>query len=1204
MSEPDNPPVCESGAALTKQAACVFPEHITRHFCPDVADKLTFVRDTLAQRRFDCDKDRAIVFVATRDDAEKYAADFGTYPADYYHAGRSGDDKNDITARFKEGKIAVLFATKAFGMGVDISNIRYVFHMTPPAGLEDYIQEIGRAGRDRKAADAFLPYIEDDFKKVRARTLRSSLRWDMVRAMHTALADYRKSLAATEPDVPPTSFVVPADLIATKPALNDGLFRRDAAATRQRMLLHNLEEAGRLTVGDFELTHWPVRLGHNPSASENSKTIRALAADKGATPDQSALLSERDVRRQLELENDAAARDALFDAARLGAISIPFEIGVEWTRAIQNGQNTPSIEFIVNLLEQAQGLFKPLLAAGFLWKFTHSNIYPEYLNDEPKKKQHRAANGVAVFFDERKVRLLRFLRRLPGVHLKNDPSAHEYRVFLTDNDSRSFDGPTWRETLEALPGRARRLVDYLRESKAATQTIDALYKAADPRLNQMRFGDLELTLHYLVALGIVRLQNDLIPVSVRLDLSNFDHPFDTAEDEVARDLLGARNRMRLWRLNALHVLTRIPEKSAQETFAKNFFLAASQPDAAAVVLEKAGAVAPDLKDEFSGAELLAQYNTLTHEQQAVVRAAQTKNVLVEAGPGTGKTHTLITCVVQRLIALDDIARNAGGPMEASRLLVLAYTRAVVEEVRQRMEALLLQSGRKETVRVYTFHSYAFWRLEQAGIRDIAVADAIDQFNEVFGANGVPLKEPPGHVFVDEFQDITNERYEMLQILSRGTHLPLVTAIGDPYQSIFDYGERVAGERPDWFERFRQDFEAHDLALTINHRCDKDILEEAETLFPRGLHACETAEKGEVERLSVSEALADYVRRAVTSSDRFRQTAVLFRTNGELYEKLPDLKRIADATGAKLRVLGSRSNIPYSREVNETLETLKMKYPDQPFRAESVADAQKSLPTEFWNADLLQGVVEAANLYEQDMRNGHHKRVEDFIEWVRQDKSSNSPLYSFLQSAGRSKPEIILSTVHRSKGLEFDSVILASSAMGFGIHTRPEETRLRYVAITRARHRLFLINGAREQALLKSKTAWQMEYVRGAARRFDTVDKTGAGAFQLSVFSQFHDYIRDKIREGDELRIADNQLWHKVSDKKSHKICDIADRRLEEFSGLPVGGIFVNEILRRDGFGGRNGETQYLHRYHTDARKRGWYYIVNAAGYLRPESNAK
>ncbi len=108
------------------------------------------------------DRVPAIVYAPTRKLTEELARVLRAHGAAAYHAGMEASDRDRVQRDFLAGKLRIVVATIAFGMGIDKADVRTVIHASLPGTLEGYYQEIGRAGRDGLPSRAILLYSYQD----------------------------------------------------------------------------------------------------------------------------------------------------------------------------------------------------------------------------------------------------------------------------------------------------------------------------------------------------------------------------------------------------------------------------------------------------------------------------------------------------------------------------------------------------------------------------------------------------------------------------------------------------------------------------------------------------------------------------------------------------------------------------------------------------------------------------------------------------------------------------------------------------------------------------------------------------------------------------------------------------------------------------------------------------------------------------------
>jgi len=107
-----------------------------------------------------------IIYCATRKATENLVNFLQTFNifATRYHGAVDKKEKEEIQNSFINGKIKLIIATNAFGMGIDKSDVRFIIHYQIPGNIENYYQEIGRAGRDGKPSNCYSLFYVDDIK--------------------------------------------------------------------------------------------------------------------------------------------------------------------------------------------------------------------------------------------------------------------------------------------------------------------------------------------------------------------------------------------------------------------------------------------------------------------------------------------------------------------------------------------------------------------------------------------------------------------------------------------------------------------------------------------------------------------------------------------------------------------------------------------------------------------------------------------------------------------------------------------------------------------------------------------------------------------------------------------------------------------------------------------------------------------------------
>ncbi len=157
------------------------------YLCRKVEDKESYLLKTLTNIR-----GQGIIYVRSRKNTRDIAGFLvkNKIPAEFYHAGLSRELREQKQNSWMSGRVRIIVATNAFGMGIDKDDVRFVIHWDIPDSIESYFQESGRAGRDNEKAWAVQLYNNSDISRARDRIRTSFPPIEKIKDVYELLCNF------------------------------------------------------------------------------------------------------------------------------------------------------------------------------------------------------------------------------------------------------------------------------------------------------------------------------------------------------------------------------------------------------------------------------------------------------------------------------------------------------------------------------------------------------------------------------------------------------------------------------------------------------------------------------------------------------------------------------------------------------------------------------------------------------------------------------------------------------------------------------------------------------------------------------------------------------------------------------------------------------------------------------------------------------
>jgi ATP-dependent DNA helicase RecQ len=1044
-----------------------------------------------------------VIYCAKRKQTEKLAEFLKNegYAVEAFHAGLEPSLKKRIQENFIDGTTPIICATNAFGMGIDKDDVRLVIHADIPGSLENYLQEAGRAGRDRDEAECILIFTEQDIEGQFRLSAMSRL---SQRDIGQLLRGIRFASKGGDEVVMTAGELLRLDVVDIDPdELTDGDTRvRTAIAWLERAgyLERNENEnrvfQGKPLVRDLEEAAAKID-GLNLSARQRERWLAILAAmmekrygSKGFSADELASLSPfAKAEDESDTETERVLR-TLHDMADQGLLTKETILSAYVRYKVQN-----SSEKILQRVMALEGDFLKVL----------EETAPDVAVESSVELDLRQINQVL----------------LDRGHEYSTPHSLKLILHGLSRDGKGLAGQRGSITVKAI-GNNRFTLMLHRDWESLVKTVKVRQQAATIALQVIARGvgaetraNASLLVEFTLEAIVQGLKADLIlfpqlkdPLAAAERALTFMHeqnvidlqqglavfrqamtlrlypeakgrrysqadfaPLDThyTERNFQIHVMNEYARRALDKLSAAMRLVSSYFNDEKEDFIRRFFAGKTK------LLKRA-------TSEQSWQRIVDDLNN--DSQERIVGEKSEQNMLVLAGPGAGKTRV----VAHRVAFLLRVKR-----IKPRSILVLCFNRSAVASLRRRLRELV--GDDMNGVTTLTFHGLAL-RLTgrslvtaaRAGNADIdfcrVIRDAVKLLSgekEVLGLGDGPVRDALigtfSHILVDEYQDIDGEQYELVALLA-GKNLDekdrrmTILAVGDDDQNIY----RFRGANVGFIRKFHADYEAAIHYLIENYRSTANIIGAANCLIAHNGDRMKTGHPirintarselpaggnwqikdpvagGRVQRLAVADqddqawVVLEEMRRLqlLESSFDLESCAVLARE----WKDLDKVRAVLESAGTPVSFTWGRSDsFPRLTRIRENAMLLEY------LRNNRQAMQSASSLLAFLPKKAGEDSVWQANL----------RRLID--DWREETGDTLQPVtaieeyfYEALSDQNRAKNlgnGVFLSTVHSVKGLEFDHVfILGDWPVKEGAEAE-EERRLYYVGMSRARQTLQL-----------------------------------------------------------------------------------------------------------------------------------------------------
>lgn len=1043
-----------------------------------------------------------IVYVSrtkrTREIAEKLTND--GFKARAFNGKMDSSEKQENQEAFINDEVQIIVATSAFGMGVDKSNVKLVIHYDISDSLENYVQEAGRAGRDEKLqAECYVLFNDADLDKHFILLNQTKLSISEIQQVWKAIKD----LTRIRPEVCCSPLEV-----ARQAGWDDSV---SDIETRVKTAIQALENAGYIKRGknvphvyaDGILVKNMIEAGERIDSSFRFETDEERTTAKRIIK---SLISSKSIAKAGNADAESRV-DYLAD--RLGIEKSGIIHSIQQMREDGLLADTKDLTAYIQKTDTVNKSMLVLHRFQALETFLLGSIDGDKLCMNYKELNEAALSNGIKTSSVNSIKTLFYYWTIRSYIQKEQDQATNKVIIVPKlsieriRDKRKKSYAVAEFIINYLFQISSEDVSLKNEVLVGFSILELLNAYREQSLIEISENDIEEALLFLSKIGSLKLEGGFLVLysGMRIKRLELDNRIKYKQEDYKQ-----LNEFYKQKIQQIHIVGEYANMMVRDyhqalQFVNDYFQMDYKKFLAQYFSEERAA---EIERNITPEKYRQLFDTLSERQLGIIRDDSSKYIVVSAGPGSGKTRVLVHKLAS-LLLLEDVKHE--------QLLMLTFCRAAAIEFKQRLRDLIGNAA--SFIEIKTFHSYCFDLLGKIG--NIQESENIvKDAGELIRSGDVDLGRITKTVLViDEAQDMDCYEYGLVEALMERNEDMRVIAVGDDDQNIYQF----RGSDSKYLKALITEHGACQYSLIDNYRSCQSVVSFVNQFVKwisvrmkeEDINAVKDS-TGEVKLIkhngsNMETALVD----DMLSVGAEGTTCILTNTNHEALLILGILKQ--KKIPAKLIQSIDGFDMFDIAEIRYFLKKLNSTSPV--ISNEQWDSAVEALQRQYGNSTCMPIILKILHTFEETNERKYRTDFEMFLH-----ESKIEDFYTNEQGV------ITISTMHKSKGREFDNVYMLLSKVDM---ESDEEKRKLYVGMTRARNLLHIhyFGDALDQ---------YAEFATSDEIDLHSYPKPSELILQLSHKDVYLDFFKDKkslilrLKSGTHLMIRGNRLYLQSGEK--------------------------------------------------------------------------